>query len=71
VEIYRYLILRRTLIKTANLNGIKALSIRVITDNADDKMEKNFYKNWGSALEKLYMVLDKMFEEGLLNDLID
>ena len=60
-----------SVIKTANLNDIKALSIRVITDNADEKMEKDFYENWGNALEKLYTVLNKMFEESLLNDLVD
>ena len=60
-----------SVIKTANLNGIKALSIRVITDNADEKMEKDFYENWGNALEKLYIALDQIFERGLLNELVD
>lgn len=58
-------------IKTANLNDIKALSIRVITDNADENMEKDFYENWGYALEKLYKVLDGIFETGLLNEFVN
>jgi len=59
-----------SIIKTANLNEIKALSIRVITDNADENMERDFYDNWGQALEKLFLILNNMFEQDLLYELI-
>lgn len=34
-------------------------------------MEKDFYENCGYALEKLYLVLNNIFEQDLLNELID
>jgi len=58
-------------IKVANINRVKGLSLRVITDNADGEMENDFYGNWGNALEKLYMVVDMIFEKGLVNELIE
>lgn len=58
-----------SIIKTANLNEVMGMSIRVITDNADDKMEKDFYNNWGNALEKLFSVLNFLFEKEIISKL--
>ncbi|GLC29180.1 5'-methylthioadenosine/S-adenosylhomocysteine nucleosidase [Clostridium omnivorum] len=52
-----------SVIKTANLNNIVGISIRVITDNADENMDKDFYTNWGNSLENLFTVLNIILEK--------
>jgi adenosylhomocysteine nucleosidase len=53
-----------SVLKTAQLNGIKSFSFRVITDNADEEMENNLNANWGKALEIMYKALNKFIFEG-------
>ncbi|ERI91040.1 phosphorylase family protein [Clostridiales bacterium oral taxon 876 str. F0540] len=60
-----------SIIKTANLNKVSGISIRVITDNADEKMEKDFYNNWGTALEKLFLILNTIFEKSNVSRLLN
>ncbi len=54
-------------LKTAQLNGIKCFSFRVITDNADEEMENNFNANWKKALEIMYKALNKFIFKGWVN----
>lgn len=44
-------------LKTAQLNGIRSFSFRVITDNADEKIKDNLINNWERGLKLLYKVL--------------
>ena len=44
-------------IRTANLCGVKSLSIRSISDKADEEMMKDYKKNVNGTLEKLYEAL--------------
>jgi adenosylhomocysteine nucleosidase len=53
-----------SVLKTAQLNGIKSFSFRVITDHADEEMEDNLNANWGKALEIMFPVLKKFIFEG-------
>jgi adenosylhomocysteine nucleosidase len=53
-----------SVLKTAQLNGIKSLSFRVITDNADEEMEDDLNANWGKALEIMYKALNKFIFKG-------
>jgi len=54
-------------LKTAQLNGIKSFSFRVITDNADEEMENDLNANWGKALEIMYKALNKFIFGGWIN----
>ena len=54
-------------LKTAQLNGIKSFSFRVITDNADEEMENDLNANWGKALEIMFRVLNKFIFKGWVN----
>ena len=54
-------------LKTAQLNGIKSFSFRVITDNANEEMEDNLNANWGKALEIMFKALNKFIFEGWVN----
>jgi len=54
-------------LKIAQLNGIKSFSFRVITDNADEKMEDDLNVNWGKALEIMHKALNKFIFEGWIN----
>ncbi len=56
-----------SVLKTAQLNGIKSFSFRVITDNADEEMEDNLNANWEKALEIMYKALNKFIFEGWVN----
>ena len=56
-----------SILKTAQLNGVKSFSFRVITDNADEEMENNLNANWKKALEILYKALNKFIFEGWVN----
>jgi len=56
-----------SVLKTAQLNGIKSFSFRVITDNADEEMEDNLNANWKKALEIMYKALEKFIFEGWVN----
>jgi len=54
-------------LKTAQLNGIKSFSFRVITDNAGEEMKDNLNANWGKALEIMFTALNKFIFEGWVN----
>jgi len=54
-------------LKTAQLNGIKSFSFRVITDNAGEEMEDNLNANWKKALEIMFTALNKFIFEGCVN----
>ena len=56
-----------SVLKTAQLNGIKSLSFRVITDNADEKMDGDFRANLDGALKIMFPVLAKFLFEGWIN----
>jgi len=56
-----------SVLKTAQLNGIKSFSFRVITDNADEEMEDNLNANWEKALEIMYKALNKFIFKGWVN----
>ena len=56
-----------SVLKTAQLNGIKSLSFRVITDNADEHMNDEYEENNKNALEIMFPVLAKFIFEGWIN----
>jgi len=56
-----------SVLKTAQLNGIKSFSFRVITDNADEDMNDDFNTNCEKALEVMFPVLNKFIFEGWIN----
>ena len=56
-----------SVLKTAQLNGIKSLSFRVITDNADEHMNDDYEENNKNALEIMFPVLAKFIVEGWIN----
>jgi len=56
-----------SVLKTAQLNGIKSFSFRVITDNADEDMNDDFYANREKALEIMFPVLNEFIFEGWVN----
>ena len=56
-------------LKTARLSGVKALSFRVITDEAGKDMKEELKANWEKALVKLCSVLDDFFGKGWLSRL--
>lgn len=56
-----------SVLKTAQLNGIKSLSFRVITDNADEGMDEDYNANNKNALEIMFPVLAKFIFEGWVN----
>jgi adenosylhomocysteine nucleosidase len=53
-----------SVLKTAQLNGVKSLSFRVITDNADKSMDKDYNANNVKALKVMFPVLNKFIFEG-------
>ena len=56
-----------SVLKTAQLNGIKSFSFRVITDNADEHMNDDYNANNKKALEIMFPVLKKFIFEGWIN----
>ena len=56
-----------SVLKTAQLNGIKSFSFRVITDNADEGMNTDYEANNIKALEIMFPVLNKFIFEGWTN----
>jgi nucleoside phosphorylase len=56
-----------SVLKTAQLNGIKSFSFRVITDNADEKIDDDYNANNVKALEVMFPVLNKFIFEGWIN----
>ena len=56
-----------SVLKIAQLNGIKSFSFRVITDNADEEMENDLNANWGKGLEIMNKALNKFIFEGWIN----
>jgi adenosylhomocysteine nucleosidase len=56
-----------SVLKTAQLNGIKSFSFRVITDNADEGMNDDYNENNIKALEIMFPVLNKFIFEGWIN----
>jgi adenosylhomocysteine nucleosidase len=53
-----------SVLKTAQLNGVKSLSFRVVTDNADEHMLKAYSSNRKKALKIMFPVLNKFIFEG-------
>jgi len=56
-----------SVLKTAQLNGIKSLSFRVITDHADGHMNDELEVNREKALEIMYKALNEFIFEGWIN----
>ena len=56
-----------SVLKTAQLNEIKSLSFRVITDNADEHMNDDYEENNKNALEIMFPVMAKFLFEGWIN----
>jgi len=56
-----------SVLKAAQLNGIKSFSFRVITDNADEDMDVNYNANNKKALEIMFPVLNEFLFEGWIN----
>ncbi|HUS49909.1 MAG TPA: hypothetical protein VMZ91_07070, partial [Candidatus Paceibacterota bacterium] len=56
-----------SVLKTAQLNEVKSFSFRVITDNADEKMNDDYNANNRKALEIMYRALNEFIFEGWLN----
>jgi len=56
-----------SVLKVAQLNKVKSLSFRVITDNADEHMNDAFNTNSKKALEIMFPVLNKFIFEGWIN----
>jgi len=56
-----------SVLKTAQLNEIKSLSFRVITDNADEDMNVDYEANNIKALEIMFPVLTKFIFGGWIN----
>jgi len=56
-----------SVLKTAQLNGTKSISFRVITDNADEKMDADYNANNVKALKIMFPVLAKFLFEGWIN----
>ena len=54
-------------LKTAQLNKVKSLSFRVITDYADEDMNEDYNANNKKALEIMFPVLAKFIFEGWIN----
>jgi len=53
-----------SVLKTAQLNKVNSFSFRVITDNADKKMDDDLEKNREKALEIMYKAMNKFIFEG-------
>jgi len=56
-----------SVLKTAQLNGTKSFSFRVITDNADEDMNDDYNANNVKALEVMFPILNKFIFEGWIN----
>jgi len=56
-----------SVLKTAQLNGKKSFSFRVITDNADEDMDTDYHANNKKALEIMFPVLNEFIFEGWIN----
>ncbi len=56
-----------SVLKVAQLNKVKSLSFRVITDNADEHMNDAFNTNSKKALEIMFPVLNEFIFEGWIN----
>lgn len=58
------------ILKVAQLNGVKAISLRVITDNAGEEMSEELKTNWEKALRILYPVLEEFLYGGWLDRIL-
>jgi len=56
-----------SVLKTAQLNEIKSLSFRVMTDNADERMDDDYNANNKKALEIMFPILNKFIFKGWIN----
>ena len=56
-----------SILKTAQLNRVKSVSFRVITDNADEHMLKAYISNRKKALEIMFPVLNEFIFEGWIS----
>jgi adenosylhomocysteine nucleosidase len=54
-------------LKTAQINGVKSFSLRVIVDFADESMNDDFNANCQKALEVMFPVLNEFIFEGWIN----
>jgi len=59
-----------SVLKTAQLNGIKSFSFRVITDNADEEMDDDFRANLNEALKIMFPILNEFLFEGWINKIL-
>jgi len=57
-------------LRTAQLNRVKAMSFRVLTDNASEGMSKELEENWNKALSVLYPVLEEFILGGWLTRIL-
>lgn len=58
-------------LKTAQLNGVKAISFRVITDRAGEEMSKELKANWKRSLMILFPVVEEFLFGGWLLRILD
>ena len=56
-----------SILKIAQLNGIESFSFRVITDNADEKMNDDYNANNKKALEIIFPILNEFLFGGWIN----
>ena len=59
-----------SVLKTAQLNGVKSFSFRVITDNADEDMNVDYNANNKKALEIMFPILNEFLFEGWINKIL-
>ena len=59
------------ILKTAQLNNIRAISFCVITDNANEEMFKEYTNNSEKALSILYPILEEFIYGGWLLGILD
>jgi 5'-methylthioadenosine/S-adenosylhomocysteine nucleosidase len=58
-------------LKTANLCGVPCLSIRTISDSADENMMSDYKKNANGSLEKLYEAIAIFIYDGWMKKIIE
>lgn len=58
-------------LRTVQMNGLPSLGFRVITDNADKNMARDFHKNLGNALQVLFTFLGQFLFEGWMMQVLE
>lgn len=56
--------------KTAQLNDVKVMALKVITDDACENMADQLNKNWKKACAILFSVIDEFISEGWLDRIL-